>query len=55
MSGKIEHKLIEFKVDSTIDEDGVFKGIGSGLGDIDQGDDIVLPKALNLICFLLQK
>ena len=47
MSGKIEHKLIEFKVDSTTDEDGVFKGIGSGLGDIDQGDDIVMPDAFN--------
>jgi HK97 family phage prohead protease len=47
MSGKIEHKLIEFKIDSEVDEEGVFKGIGSGLGDIDQGDDIVMPDAFN--------
>jgi uncharacterized protein len=38
---KIEHKTISFKMDES-EEEGVFKGIGSGFGDVDQGGDIML-------------
>lgn len=39
---KLERKTIEFKVDNTVEEEGVFRGLGSGFGDVDQGMDMML-------------
>lgn len=44
---KIERKLLQFKVDQNTEEEGVFSGMGSGFGDIDQGGDIVAPNAFD--------
>lgn len=45
--GPIEYKSLHFKVDQETDEEGVFTGIGSGFGDVDQGGDMILNTAFD--------
>jgi uncharacterized protein len=39
---RMERKTIAFKVDGSVEEEGVFKGLGSGFGDVDQGNDMMV-------------